>query len=95
MTASLSRSPAREDAPHCPPLMARPLPLRAWPATPATSNDNRAAEVDWNALCAPAPPPVIVAPAPRRQWRVPLRDAAYGLAGALSIVIAVLCLMAH
>jgi hypothetical protein len=72
--------------------MARPLPLRAWPTNSATSNDNRAAEIDWDALCEPVPPPVIV---PRRQWRVPLRDAAYGLAGALSLVIAVLCLLAR
>lgn len=94
MTASLSRA-AREDASQDAPLAARPLTSRVLPAV-RSINDNRASELNWDALCEPAAPVETVAP--REQpgpWRFPFRDAAYGLAGALAIVVAVICLMAR
>lgn len=97
MIAPLHRFPARDDAPHGPALAIRPLTLRVGTQhTSYSDNDNRRAEIDWNALCAPAAPtasPEISAAPPSTPST--LEKAAYGLAGAASLLVAVLCLVAR
>jgi hypothetical protein len=95
MTASLSRSPPRADAPHCPPLAARPLTLRAWPSRPRhNGNDNDSASI-LDALAEAAPTVEAAAATPQPRSRFAFAAAVYGLAGALSLMVAAACLIAR
>ncbi|HVA11933.1 MAG TPA: hypothetical protein VNF99_01670 [Stellaceae bacterium] len=88
-----------DDAALRPTLAARPPPLCEWPPDTASVpnstsvNDNRVAEIDWNALAEPLPAIEPPPPPPRNGIRS-LETAAYGLAGAAAVLVALGCLAA-
>ncbi len=88
---------SREDAALRPAPAVQPLPLRKSPPDTASDtasvNDNRAAEIDWNALAEPLPA-IELPPPPARNGIRSLETAAYGLAGAAAVFVALGCLVA-
>ena len=75
-------------------------PQRAWPdqaTRTANVNDNQAADVYWDTLIQPQTlieqaPQIDMTATPRPFWS---ENALYGLAGAVSLVVALACLIAR